>query len=444
MNTSSLAGHAIELLDKIVKTNLSRERDILPADKIIADFYKQRRYLGSHDRRWITEKVYSIIRNFIFISELSKLCLTNRDASGTFLIHEIRFTGMNVEELRSDYSQLLDTYKLSGREIDLDNLVACVNDATTKLANDPANHFLVNSFPDFFCELLPPSVRGDCVSIMTTLNRKARVCIRVDTAQISRERAMDDFRDHGIETSLSEFSPFGIYLSKRINLNSVNLYEDGLIEIQEEASQLVGLIVDPREGEIIVDACAGAGGKSLELAALSKGKSKVFALDVDEERLKGLRVRAGRSNYKNITAKKVSSDDFAGIEMLIGAADKVIVDAPCTGSGTIRRNPDKKFRLTKLSVEKQAAYQKRLLNHYSQLAKVGGLFFYVTCSIFEEENQSVVNHFLDSDRKYKKVDVSTMLVDPKFAGMIDDGFLTIYPHRCEMDGFFVAVMERVS
>ncbi|MFZ1082748.1 MAG: RsmB/NOP family class I SAM-dependent RNA methyltransferase [Candidatus Kryptoniota bacterium] len=444
MNSSSLAGHAIELLNKIVGTNLDRERNSLPADKIIADFYKQRRYFGSHDRRWVTEKVYSIIRNFIFIKELSKLCLSNRDALGTFLIHEIKFAGMKEDKLRSDYSQLLETYRLSGREIDLENLVARVNDAAIKLASDPANYSLVNSFPDFFCELLPPNIKRNCISIMTALNRKARVCVRVDTTKISRERAMAYFGDHGIETSFSEFSPFGIYLSKRINLNSIGLYKEGSIEVQEEASQLVGLIVDPQEGETIVDACAGAGGKSLELATLSEGKSKIFALDVDEERLNSLRARAERSGYKNIAATKVSNDDFTGVEMLIGVADKVIVDAPCTGSGTIRRNPDKKFRLTKLSVEKQAVYQKRLLEDYSQLVKVGGLLFYVTCSIFEEENQAVVNYFLDSIQNFRKVDVSTMLVDPKFENMMGDGFLAIYPHRYEMDGFFVAVMERVS
>lgn len=418
--------------------------DVLPADKLISDFYKQRRYLGSHDRRWITQKFYGVIRNFIFIRELSKLCPSERDVLGMFLIHEIKFAGMNPEELKSDYSQLLDAYRLSGIEIDLANFVARVNDAATKLESDPANNSVVNSFPEFFCELLPPSVKGNCVSIMKALNREARVCIRIDTTKISRENVMGYFRNHGIEATPSEFSPFGVHLSKRMDLNTVDLYKRGLIEVQDEASQLVGLMVNPREGETIVDACAGAGGKSLELAALSGGKSKIFALDVDERRLNDLHIRANRGGYANIVASKISRDDFAGAETLIGSADKVIVDAPCSGSGTIRRNPDKKFRLTKSWVERQAAYQRSLLKHYSRLAKVGGLLFYVTCSIFEEENHVVVNEFLDADQRYNKVDASTLLVDPKFEDMMDDGFVTIYPDCYDMDGFFVAVMERAN
>ncbi len=203
MNESSLAGLTIELLSNIVKTNsLPPENlrifqdDVLPADKLISDFYKQRRYLGSHDRRWITQKFYGVIRNFIFIRELSKLCPSERDVLGMFLIHEIKFAGMNPEELKSDYSQLLDAYRLSGIEIDLANFVARVNDAATKLESDPANNSVVNSFPEFFCELLPPSVKGNCVSIMKALNREARVCIRIDTTKISRENVMGYFRNH--------------------------------------------------------------------------------------------------------------------------------------------------------------------------------------------------------------------------------------------------------
>ena len=282
------------------------------------------------------------------------------------------------------------------------------------------------------------------VSIMTALNREARVCVRVNTSRISRDKVLNSFKSQGVEAVPSAFSPMGIYLPKRVNLNNVRLYKEGLIEIQDEASQMIGLIVNPQEGEAIVDACAGAGGKSLEIAALSNGKTKIFALDVDTNRLKNLNLRAERGGYKNIVQVKVSGDSFDGVEQLLGCADKVIVDAPCSGSGTIRRNPDKKFHLTKSLVEKKASYQKSLLSHYSQLVKTGGLLFYATCSIFEEENQAVVEWFLSSDSRYKRLSVADFSHGQEFSELIEDGFLSIYPHRHEMDGFFAAVMKRLN
>lgn len=217
-----------------------------------------------------------------------------------------------------------------------------------------------------------------------------------------------------------------------------------MIEIQEEASQLVGLIVSPQKDEVIVDACAGAGGKSLEFASLSGGASKIYALDINKERLDDLKVRATRNGYDNIISKVVTNEDFSGIEELVGNADKVVIDAPCTGSGTIRRNPDKKFRLTKSFVEKKASYQEILLNKYSQLVKIGGFLYYVTCSVFEAENHSIVRSFVNSNRNLQFVDVGQILSDPKYSGLIENGFLVIYPHRVEMDGFFVAAMKRAK
>lgn len=437
MNTSSLAGHAVELLDKIVKSNL-------PADRVVSEFCRQRRYFGSHDRRWITEKVYSIIRNLILLRELSKKCALNSEAFNVFLIHELLMVGMKPDEIENVYPNLLDAYKLSGIKFDLRELDRCTREVFAEMTTDSRNAFLINSFPDFFGELLPATVQKDSAPIMAALNHEARVCIRVDTNKTSREKIVRLFLEQGVEASFSKISPLGVYLPKRINLNGLEFYKSGAIEIQEEASQLVGLMVNPQEGEVIVDACAGGGGKSLELAALSEGRSKIYALDVEERRLENLALRADRSGFRNIVVTRVVSNSFTGIEELVGSADKVIVDAPCTGSGTIRRNPDKKFRLTKSSVERHASHQKELLGHYSKLVKPSGLLYYVTCSIFAEENQSVVNWFLNTDQKYKKVDMSSILVDPKFSSVIEDGSLAIYPHRHEMDGFFAAAMVRVS
>jgi 16S rRNA (cytosine967-C5)-methyltransferase len=435
MNPSSLAGHAVELVDKVARTNS-------PADRIVSDFCRQKKYLGSHDRRWITDKVYGIIRNFILLTEVGKSCGPGPKALNEFLLYEILIDGMSVEEIRAAYSQLLDSYKLAGTEIDLDSLSACSHRRMADL-NEAHDVLILNSFPDFFCEALPSSVKDECTAIMTALNQGARVCIRVDTMKISRDVVVDSFRRDGIDATISRFSPFGVYLPKRINLNNSELYRSGRIEIQEEASQLVGLVVDPKKDEIIVDACSGAGGKSLEFASVSGGLAKIYALDIDRERLQNLRARMSRSGYGNIFPRLVS-DENPRVEDLAGSADKVVVDAPCSGSGTLRRNPDKKFKLTRSYVEKRASYQKSLLKDYSRLVRIGGLLFYVTCSIFEEENQSVVRSFVNSNPNFQFVDVSGILSQPQFSDLIEEGFLAIYPHRCEMDGFFAAVMKRLS
>jgi 16S rRNA (cytosine967-C5)-methyltransferase len=435
MSPSSLAGHVVELLDMIVKSNS-------PADRVVSDFCRKRRYLGAHDRRWITDRIYGILRNLILLREIGKDCAPGREALVTFLLYEILIIGMKPDEIRTIYSQLLDAYKLAGEGVDADRLSA---DSLRKFAalNESRNEAIMNSFPDFFCELLSQKIRNECTPIMKALNREARVCVRVDTSKISRQEALNSFRSREIDAYASKFSPLGIYLPKRVNLNNFPLYQDGKIEVQEEASQLAGLIVSPQKDEIIVDACAGAGGKSLEFASLSAGQSSIYALDIDRERLENLKSRAMRSEYTDIVPRVVSGQNLDEVRELIGAADKVVVDAPCSGSGTIRRNPDKKFKMTKASVEKKALYQGSLLKDYSRMVKVGGMLYYVTCSIFEIENQSVVKSFLDSNVNFRLMDVSEVLPQQEFYSLIEDGFLSIYPHRCEMDGFFVAAMERL-
>jgi 16S rRNA (cytosine967-C5)-methyltransferase len=437
MTPSSLAGHAIELLDRVVKSSL-------PSDRVVQDFYRERRYLGSHDRRWITERLYGIIRNFILLRDLCGKCGNASSPFHVFLAYEIAVAGSGTPQLNETYSQLLESYKMSGEKLELEDFAACINKRLEEVKGNSSSAHLAFSFPDFFHELLPESIRGEAVPIMIALNREARVCLRVDTNRIQREEVARIFREKGVETEPAEYSPMGLYLPRRINLNNERLYRDGLIEIQEEASQLVGLLLNPRKDEIIVDACAGAGGKSLEIAALSAGGSRIYALDVDEGRLGNLGTRAERSGYTNISPLRISGNSLDNAASLIGAADKVVVDAPCSGSGTIRRNPDKKFRLTRSAVHEHAAYQETLLRRYAELVKIGGLLVYSTCSIFSEENFGVIATFLQSDGRFAGEDVSLYLSEPKFAELFEAGCLAIYPHRHEMDGFFAAVMKRVS
>ncbi len=437
MNASSLAGHAVELLEKVVVS-------ALPSDRVVKDFFKERRYLGSHDRRWITERLYGMIRNFILLRELTDHCVDHALPIHVFIVHEMMIGGMGIEEVENAYPALLEAYRMSGRKLELDSIRECTHDRLDEIKGSPGSAPLLFSFPDFFGEELPENVREESVPLMIALNKEARVCIRVDTNRIGRKDVLSAFADEGIQAEPARFSPLGIYLPKRINLNNNRLYKGGFIEIQEEASQLVGLLVNPHKDEIIVDACAGAGGKSLEIAALSNGECKIYALDVDETRLRNLAVRTRRGGYSDVFPIRVSASDLGEASALSGTADKVVVDAPCSGSGTIRRNPDKKLRLTKQAVEKHASYQSSLLARYSNLVKVGGIIVYSTCSMFQSENSGVVSTFLESNENFIPEDVSHHLTDDRYSELIENGRLVIYPHKHEMDGFFAAVMKRVS
>ncbi len=437
MNPSSLAGHAVELLDRIV-------RSALPSDRVIQDFYRERRYLGSHDRRWITERAYGIVRNYRLLRESAAGCASHLGPIQLFVAHEMILEGTALEELEQKYQSLFDSYKMSGEGFDLREMTDCIRSRHAELAASNAGKPLLFSFPDFFPELLPRSIGAEAVPLMVALNREARVCIRVDTNKMSREDAAAAFEKAGIETDFTRYSPFGLNLSKRVNLNNDRLYKEGIVEVQEEASQLVGLLVAPGVGETIVDACAGAGGKSLEIAALAGGKCDIYALDVDESRLRNLVTRARRNGYAGIVPVKVGHDDLGDAGKLTGIADKVVVDAPCSGSGTIRRNPDKKFRLDRETVDRHANYQLKLLRQYAELVRPGGVLVYSTCSIFAEENADVVEAFVGGDERFALGSVSEYLKSGSYSDLIENGYLATYPHRHNIDGFFAAVMKRSS
>ncbi len=437
MNPSSLAGHTVELLDSVVKSTL-------PSDRVIQDFFRGRRYLGSHDRRWISDKIYDIIRNFILLRDLSEKCAASIGPLRVFLTHEIIMDGMNAAQLESAYPSLIESYRLSGERLDLAAWETCIRGGYDAVAETRREDPLFYSFPDFFPALLPESLVGEGVPMMRALNHEAGLCIRVDTNKMPREEAALKFLAGGNPAEETEYSPMGLILSKRLNLNNDDLYRAGVIEVQEEASQLVGLLVDPRKDETIVDACAGAGGKSLEIAALAGGDCRIFALDVDDTRLRNLVARASRNGYTNISPIRVKEGDLGEAGKLIGTADKVIVDAPCSGSGTIRRNPDKKFRLTKELVAGYARHQKEILEQYAKLVRVGGILVYSTCSVFSEENIGVVESFLESRGDFSRENAADYLPGEEFSRLVENGLFATYPHRHNMDGFFAAVMKRVS
>lgn len=437
MKTSSLAGHTVELISLVILSQL-------PADKVISDYYRAHRYLGSHDRRWISDKIFSIIRNMLLLKHLSKRCIQCDSPLSIFLSHEIVVAHLDARRIEHEYEDLISSYKAIGSHLNLQLVEECVlNEMMLILAEPHKYRNLINSFMEDFQLLLPEHIQSEAGDLMVSLNTQAPLVLRTNKSSQSVKEVIEILRAYGVESEPTAYSPFGINIYKRINLWTLDLYKDGIIEVQDEASQIVGMLLFPLDGEIVVDACAGGGGKSLEAAALSNGKGKIYSLDVNAARLENMRKRISRGGFRNINTILVKNDSYDGIEQLIERADRVLVDVPCTGSGTIRRNPDKKFKISVGEVEDASSRQFRILRHYSRLVKKNGILFYATCSIFDKENARVVEKFLESDRRFQKASIRDFLNLGKIEELTHNGFLETYPHRHGMDGFFAAAMRRV-
>ena len=228
-------------------------------------------------------------------------------------------------------------------------------------------------------------------------------------------------------------------MKEKAQLQKHPLFLEGVVEVQDEGSQLLGLLVGAKRGEMVVDFCAGAGGKTLLLAAAMANTGRVYAFDVSEKRLDNLSPRLKRSGLSNISTTLINSESDARVKRLNGKIDRVLVDAPCSGMGTLRRNPDLKFRQSPLSVEELNAKQSAILESASYLLKPGGRLVYSTCSLLADENERIVEKFLAAHPEYKLMPISEALPKIDLGG---GDYLHLYPHCHATDGFFAAVMVR--
>ncbi len=219
------------------------------------------------------------------------------------------------------------------------------------------------------------------------------------------------------------------------------MFKDGAIEVQDEGSQILAQIVGAKRGEMVVDFCAGAGGKTLALGAAMRNTGRLYAFDVSEKRLGKLKPRLARSGLSNVHPVQIAHENDAKIKRLAGKIDRVLVDAPCSGLGTLRRNPDVKWRQTPQGLIELNAKQAAILAGAARLVKAGGRLVYATCSILDEENEAIVTQFLAAHEDFVLVPMKDVLVEQKIALDMSD-YLKLAPHTHQTDGFFAAVLER--
>jgi len=414
------------------------------ASEIIARSFRAHRELPSGDRRRISETVYGLVRMDrrldAILEEVAgrrarELPPTVRDEL-KLLVFEAR-EGLPAEAVRADGERLL------GASADFAGVAE--EDAGLGRREGLEREAVRLSYPTWLYETFVNDFGAEAgAALAAAMNTRAPMALRVNTARISREALAARLAEEHVVARPTPLSPAGLVLETRVNAFGLSSFQEGLFEVMDEGSQLVAELVAPPPGGRVVDACAGAGGKTLAIGASMAGKGRVLALDTDGKKLEELRRRARRASLTNVTARPVEADGTRfPPEARVGGWDRVLVDAPCSGLGTLRRNPEARWRLTPPIVHAFPARQIALLVTYAPLVAVGGRLIYATCSVLEEENERVVARFLAERDDFARVPVKEIWGKERAATVGDGLSLRLLPQTHDTDGFYAAVMRRV-
>ena len=487
MKILTLIAHSAQLLTII-------EKNHKPADKIASEYFRSKKYIGSKERKFIAETLFTTIRNLILVKSIfnanfqsyqKQLLLSNENFKSNYehyfllIIQVVLATQFPADfnfykpfelyrnlVLNPNSTNLLDEIINESAEIKIldKEIIQIICDyyktlnTTIHNENNYENYikFVAEkySFPLDFLTLFLKNQKTklsneNILEFAAEFNKPAPTCIRINLLNSTVASIINNLNENNIECEKGNLSNSCLIIKKRHQLTDLQIYKNGGIEIQDEASQLVGFCANPKQNDVILDACAGAGGKSLHLSDLQNNKGKIIATDVEFMRLKEIPKRAARCGFSSIETaicgqngkisllknKKVISTQF----------DIVLVDAPCTGSGTIRRNPIKKYSITEKIINKIAEKQFEILSMYSKFVKEGGFLVYSTCSIFPQENEFVLEKFLNVNLDFVPEPISKHLEqhNVNIANLNkDDYYLTLYPFLHQTDGFFISKLKK--
>ncbi len=394
-----------------------------PADAVLSKFFRDNRLLGQNDRGFIAETAYAVLRRRRLLEHLLGAAATPRRL---VLAALTRLSGVSQRQLEGTVSEkeLKWVAELKGRQA-----------SDLSLAEQA-------DIPDWLAErLLAQMTPQELLTLAQGLNQAAPLDLRVNPLKAGREAVLARFAGEGVAAEAGTLSPLAIRLKAKPALQKHPLYLDGSIEVQDEGSQLLGYLLAPKRGEMAADFCAGAGGKTLLLGALMRSTGRLYAFDVSDKRLARLKDRVARSGLSNVHPVVIANENDIRIKRLAGKLDRVLVDAPCSGLGTLRRNPDLKWRQTPEGVAELSRKQHDILKGASRLVKAGGRLVYATCSILPEENEAIVAGFLAAHPDFKQVSAQDILAQQGIALACGDT-LRLAPHTHGTDGFFAAVLER--
>ena len=394
-----------------------------PADAALKAFFRDQRQLGQHDRAFVAELVFTVLRHLRLLKHFAGTPPTPRRLALLALTTQF---GFSVRELSPLLARGEETFLAQAR-------------ASAATTLPPAVRL---SLPDWVYERLARQLPSAALETLARgLLQPAPLDLRVNTLLARRDAVLEQLRAENIIASPTPHSPVGIRLADKPALQRHPLFLEGKVEVQDEGSQLLAYLLAPRRREMVVDFCAGAGGKTLAIGALMRSEGRVYAFDTSEKRLANLRTRLKRSGLSNVHPQLISDEGELRVRRLAGKIDRVLVDAPCSGLGTLRRNPDLKWRQTAEAVAEMAVKQRAILEGAARLLKPGGRLVYATCSLLDEENDDVAGAFLDAHPEFRSISCSEAL---RLQGIeLDTGErFRVLSYFYGMDGFFAAAMER--
>jgi len=444
MKPSSLYGHLSEVYG--FASEGSR-----PADLVIREYFRGRRYLGSKERRFIAERFFGTVRHHVLIA--ARLREAFRAAGVAALPDPLPACALvaghailiAVDPVEATIDAVGESCRAALPGLDVESILRFLpaSDLPEPVRADPVEHIAtLHSLPSTVVrEWVDRWGVTETALLAETLNHQAPLSVRVNPLRCSVEQCRESLAAAGVETGPAVLAPSALVLRRRVTLDSLEPYRDGWFEMQDEGSQLLSLLLQPSPGMTVVDACAGGGGKTLHLAALMQNTGSLTAIDTDERKLEHLRMRVFRAGVSIVHTLSARSQQ-PEIQRLDGRADAVLVDAPCSGFGTLRRNPGLKLGFRSDLPARLAATQRALLDEYAALVKPGGRLVYSTCTLLRRENEEIAEDFLRRASGFTLVPAGEILQKQGIAVDADSPYLLLLPHRTTTDGFFAAVFTR--
>jgi 16S rRNA (cytosine967-C5)-methyltransferase len=418
MHPNALLELATDLLHQVLQFQS-------PADRIVSDFFRTHRELGSRERHTLAETTYGVLRERLLYQHLAQ------SGKGELARRLVLLAWQGNEGfLRAALSEAEQQWLAQVQSVDRGALAAKLR----------------HNLPEWLAEPLEAALGDEFWPLVNSLNQAAPLDLRVNTFKAKREDVQAALKAGGIDAAITPYSPWGLRVQGKPALNKVEAFTRGDVEVQDEGSQLLALLTDAKRGEMVADFCAGAGGKTLALGASMRNTGRLYAFDTSGHRLAALKPRLARSGLSNVYPIQIAHERDDRIKRLAGKIDRVLVDAPCSGLGTLRRNPDMKWRQSPETVESLRGQQAAILASAARLLKPGGRLVYATCSLLEAENEGVAQAFTEAHARDFKVLPAAEALEKAHAAtpelLVNGDFLRLWPHRHATDGFFAAVWER--
>ena len=418
MHPNALLDLTTELLRAVLRLDA-------PADGIVSAFFRQNRGLGPRERHALAETTYTVLRQRLLFQHLAQ--------TGS---------GPLERRLAALAWQGSDTFLRGALAPHEQAWLAEVSTIDRASLPDKLRHNL----PDWLAGALREQLGDDFWPLVNSLGEPAPLDLRVNTVKAKRDDVRELLAAAGMHAQDTPFSPWGLRLQGKPAVNKLDLFTQGAIEVQDEGSQLLALLLEAKRGEMVVDFCAGAGGKTLALGASMRSTGRLYAFDTSGHRLEALKPRLARSGLSNVHPAQIAHERDDRIKRLSGKIDRVLIDAPCSGLGTLRRNPDLKWRQSPKSVQELQAKQAAILAGAARLLKPGGRLVYATCSLLAAENEVIAEAFsAEQSADFELLPLQAVLDAARVARaaeLVSGPYLRLWPHRHHTDGFFAAVWQR--